>query len=181
MKNDKKRGMGSLKMVGLFFKVLMVSMFFFFYTGSSYAQPGLPPRIITVTPTQGIHFGTFCLTGGAGGTVTVGYDGSRTSSGSIALLPMTPTAQPAIFDIRLCQGRNVSITFDATTILTGSNGGSLTLDIGPTEKGPNGASFTVNNDCNFITPLRVGGTLHIPGTAVQGTYTGTFSITFNQE
>jgi hypothetical protein len=146
-----------------------------------YAQPDLPQRSLTITATQAIHFGTLCVTGGAGGTVTVGYDGSRSSTGSIALLSIAPAAQPAIFEIKLCQGRNVIITFSATTNLTGSNGGSLTLDIGPTEKGINGASFTTNSDCNFITPLRVGGTLNIPGTAIPGTYTGSFDITFNQE
>jgi len=146
-----------------------------------YAQPDLPQRSLTITATQAIHFGTLCVTGGAGGTVTVGYDGSRSSTGSIALLSIAPAAQPAIFEIKLCQGRNVIITFSATTNLTGSNGGSLTLDIGPTEKGINGASFTTNSDCNFITPLRVGGTLNIPGTALPGTYTGSFDITFNQE
>jgi len=133
-----------------------------------YAQPDLPLRSLTVTATQAIHFGTLCVTGGVGGTVTV-------------LLSMVPTAQPAIFEIKLCQGRNVIITFSATTILNGSNGGSLTLDIGPTEKGINGASFTTNSDCSFITPLRVGGTIHIPGTALPGIYTGSFDITFNQE
>lgn len=92
---------------------------------------------------------------------------------------MAPTAQPAIFEIYHCPGGNISITFDATTTLTGSNGGSLTLDIGPTDKGPNGSSFTTN-DC-IITPLRVGGTLHIPGTAISGTYTGSFAITVNQQ
>ena len=148
---------------------------------TSYAQPDLPQRSLTVTATQAIHFGTLCVTGATGGTVTVGYDGSRTSTGDIALLSMTPSAQPAIFEIKLCQGRNVIITFSATTTLTGSMGGSLTLDIGPTEKGINGSGFVTNSDCNFITPLRVGGTLNIPGTAIPGTYTGSFDITFNQE
>jgi hypothetical protein len=145
------------------------------------AQPGLPQRTLTVTPTQAIHFGTLCVTGGAGGSVTVGYDGTRTSAGNITLLSISPTARPAIFEIKLCQGRNVIITFSATTILTGSNGGTLILDIGPTEMGIDGASFTTNADCNYITPLRVGGTLHVPGTALPGTYTGSFEITFNQE
>jgi hypothetical protein len=162
-------------------KLLIFTSVLFLCFNISYAQPGLPPRTITATPTQAIHFGTFCVTGGSGGTVTVGYEGSRSSSGSITLLSMAPTARPAIFDIKLCQGRSVNITFAPNAILTGSNGGSLVLDIGPTEKGPNGASFAVNNDCNFITPLRVGGTLHIPGTALPGTYSGSFSITFNQE
>ena len=145
------------------------------------AQPVLPQRTITITPMQGIHFGTFCLTGSAGGSVTVGWDGSRTCSGSVAALSLAPAAHEAIFAIKLCEGRQVSITFDAATTLTGSNGGSLTLDMGPTEKGGNGASFSTNSDCNFITPLRMGGTLHIPGTAIPGTYSGTFAITFNQE
>jgi len=147
----------------------------------SYGQPALPQRTLTVTPTQSIQFGTFCLTGGTGGTVTVGWDGNRTSSGQITLLSKAPTAQPAIFEIKLCQGRNVIITFDATTTLTCGAGEPLTLDIGPTEKGGNNVSFTTNSDCNFITTLRVGGTLHVPGTAITGTYTGSFNITFNQE
>jgi hypothetical protein len=146
-----------------------------------YAQPDLPQRSLTVTSTQAIHFGTLCVTGASGGTVTVGYDGSRISTGDVLLLSMAPSAQPAIFEIMLCQGRNVIITYSATTTLTGSNGGSLTIDNGPTEQGISGSSFTTNSDCNFITPLRMGGTLHIPGTAIPGTYTGSFEITFNQE
>jgi hypothetical protein len=164
-----------------FLKLLFFAAILIAFVNISYAQPELPQRSLTVTATQAIHFGTFCITGGAGGTVTVGFDGSRISTGDVLLLSMAPTAQPSIFEIKLCQGRNVIITFSATTTLTGSNGGSLTLDIGPTEKGISGASFTTNSDCNFITPLRVGGTLHVPGTAIPGTYTGDFEITFNQE
>jgi hypothetical protein len=164
-----------------FLKLLIFTAILLVCVNASYAQPDLPQRTLTVTATQAIHFGTLCVTGGAGGTVTVGYDGSRISTGDILLLSMAPSAQPTIFEIKLCQGRNVIITYSATTTLTGSNGGSLTLDIGPTEKGINGASFTTNSDCNFITPLRMGGTLHIPGTAIPGTYTGSFDITLNQE
>jgi hypothetical protein len=109
----------------------------------------------------------------------LGYDGSRSSTGNVVLLPTAPTATPAIFEIKLCQGRNVIISFDAFTMLSGDNGGSLKLDIGPTEKGINGATFSTNEDCNFITPLRVGGTLHIPDLALPGLYTGSFAITFN--
>jgi hypothetical protein len=164
-----------------FIKFLIFTIFFIVCANAIYAQPDLPQRTLIVTATQAIHFGTLCVTGGAGGTVSVGYDGSRISTGDILLLSMAPSAQPAIFEIKLCQGRNVIITFSATTTLTGSNGGSLILDIGPTEKGISGASFVTNSDCNFITPLRVGGTLHVPGTAIPGTYTGDLEITFNQE
>jgi len=162
-------------------QLLFITVLSFMCFRVAYAQPALPQRSITVTASQPIHFGVFCITGGGGGSITVGYDGSKSSSGDIVLLSISPMAQPAIFEVKLCQGRNVIITFASSTILYGSNGGTLTLDIGPTEKGPNGASFPSNYDCNFITPLRVGGTLHVPGTALPGTYTGSFDISFNQE
>ena len=164
-----------------FLKLLFLITVLISCVNISISQPVLPQRSLTASATQGIHFGTFCLTGISGGTVTLGWDGSRSSTGNIALLTMSPSAHPAIFEIKLCEGRNMIITFDAFTTLTGSDGGSLTLDIGPTEKGPNGASFSTNSDCNFITPLRVGGILHIPGAAVPGTYTGSFAVTVNQQ
>ena len=163
--------MEALNIHNRFLKLLVVTTIFFFCVHFSFAQ-------VSITNTQTLHFGTICLTG-AGGTVTVGSDGSRASTGNLILLSLLPVAQPAIFDIMNCSGGSVSLTFNATTILTGSNKGSLTLDIGPTDKGPNGSSFTTN-DC-IITPLRVGGTLHIPDAAIAGTYTGSFDVTINME
>ncbi len=161
-------------------KLLFLSAVSSFFINSSFAQPVLPQRTISVTATQGIHFGTLCLNGTSGGSVTVGYDGNRSSS-NIYLSAIAPIAQPAIFDIKLCEGRNVIITYSPTTTLYGSNGGTFTMDIGPTEKGVSGSSFPVNGDCNFITTLRVGGTLHIPDYSPAGVYTGSFDITFEQE
>jgi len=149
------------------------------------AQPSLPPRNITVNSTQSLNFGSFCLEnqGSSGGTVTVDWQGNRSYSGQVVLLPAAPQATAAIFEINLCQGRSVVITYPVTTLLTGSNGGTLTLNIGPTEKGPSGSVFQVNSDCSFITPLRVGGTLIVGNNSQNpgGTYTGTFNIVFNQE
>jgi hypothetical protein len=160
---------------------LLVLTAVFFNLSISYSQPDLPQRTISITATQALHFGTFVLSGSGGGTVVLGYDGTRSSTGDISLSALAPVAQPAIFDIKLCQGRNVTITFDPTTTLTGSNGGSFTLNVGPTEKGVSGSQFPVYNDCDFITTLRVGGTLNIPGSSPAGIYTGTFYITFEQE
>ncbi len=163
-----------------FLKLLFLTTVLFFCINSSFAQPILPQRSLTVTATQAIQFGTLCV-GSSGGTITVNWNGSKSSTGDVIPLSMAPAAQPAIFEIILCQGRNVIITFSPTATLTNGTGGSLTLHIGPTEQGISGASFTTNSDCNFITPLRVGGMLDIPGNAPPGTYTGSFDITFNQE
>jgi len=92
------------------FKLLFLTIVLIICVNFSFAQPKLPQRIITVTATQSLNFGTLYATG-AGGTVTVGWDGTRTSTGSISLLSLAPSAQPAIFQIKLCKGRNVTITF----------------------------------------------------------------------
>ncbi len=169
------------KMKNYYFQSLLITILLFLGSSNIFSQPALPQRSITVNSTQSLQFGTFALTAGAGGTVSVGWDGSRIATGNVALIAMAPMAQPAIFEIKLCQGRNVSINYAPTTILTGDNGGTIVLDIGPTEKGSSGAFFPTNNNCNFITILRVGGKLHIPVGAIPGNYTGNFLITFNQE
>ena len=148
---------------------------------NSYSQPPLPQRTITVQATQALHFGTFALNGGGDGIVTVSFNGMRTSNTNIFLSPLSPSSQPAIFDIKLCQGRNVTITYIPTIVLSGSNGGSFVMDIGPTEKGGNSSKFAVDNNCNFITTIRVGGTLHIPSVSPPGIYSGNFEIIFEQE
>ena len=173
--------MNSKGIISLFIKGLKLIILIFFYCIEAFTQPVLPQRTITIIPTQGIHFGTFCKTGSLGGTVIIGWNGSRSCTGNVAPLNLAPTAHEAIFAIKLCEGRNVTITYDPSIILTGSNSGTMTLDLGPTEKGGNGASFSTNSDCNFITPLRMGGTLNVPGTAIPGTYSGSFAITFNQQ
>lgn len=148
---------------------------------STYGQPSLPVRNINVNAIQSLNFGTFVLMGGTGGSVLMGYDGIRTATPGIILLGSAPYGQPAIFEVQLLQGRNVRIDFSPTAILTNSDGGTLMLNIGPTEKGINGAYFPTSNNREFKTLLRVGGKLDIPGTAIPGTYSGTFFITFNQE
>ena len=153
------------------FRLMFVTTILVFSGNRSFAQ-------VTLTATQSLNFGVICLTGSAG-IVTVGSDGSRTLTGNLILLSMAPVAQPAILEIEYCPGGTVSLTFDAVTILTGSKGGELTLDLGPTEKGISGSSFTTVSDCNSITPVNMGGTLHIPATAPSGTYTGSFAVTIN--
>ncbi len=154
-------------------------------TSVTKAQPALPPRNIKVNATQALSFGSFCLenAGSSGGSVTVDWQGNRSSTGQVYLLPVAPFAHAAVFEISLCQGRAVTITYPPSIVLNGSNGGTMTMNIGPTEKGVNGSLFMVNNDCNFITPLRVGGTLVVRSNSANpgGTYTGSFSLTFNQE
>jgi hypothetical protein len=159
------------------FKGLLLIVILFINVLVSFAQPTLPPRTVTALATQPIDFGSFVVTGP--GTITVDYNGNRSATGGVIIIPGS-IPKPAIFDIKLCQGRTVTITYDPTTILT-YLGNNLTLNIGPTEKGLSGSTFPVSGDCNFITTIRVGGTLVVPGGSIVGIYTGSFSMTFKQE
>lgn len=157
-------------------KGLLLSILLFFWGSTLFSQPALPQRTLIVTPTQGISFGKFCVTGN-GGTISVTAQGGITSTGGIVLVSAS-NAHPAIFEIKLCPGRNISFSLGGTTHL--SNGGSVYLDL-VLDSTDRGLSFATNNDCNFITPLHVGGTLTIPGGVPTGIYSGSFSITFNQQ
>ncbi len=158
-------------------KLLFFTVILFFCLNATYSQPALPQRTVSATPTQPIDFGTFYVT--SAGTITVDWQGNVSTTGGVVVVSSV-NARPAIFDITLCQGRDVTITYSPTTTIT--NGApSLILNVGDTEKGPSGSTFEVDNNCTFITTLRVGGTLDVPGGATTGTYTGSFSIDFTQE
>lgn len=158
--------------------LLFVAAAAFLFINSGFAQPVLPQRLITVMPTQSIDFGTFCVTGA--GTITVDYTGSVTTNGGVISVDQS-SVTPAIFEVKLCEGRTVTQDYDYSVWLDGSNGGQLELIIGPTEYGIDGAEFPVTSDCNFITVIRVGGTLNVPANAVPGVYTSSFPMNFTQE
>ncbi len=146
--------------------------------------PELPQRIATVRATQTLSFGDLTvLTGSSGGTVIVDYNGSRSYTGSLLMLNLGHTAQPAIFEVKICPGRMVNVTFPATTVLAGSNGGSITLNLGPTSIGGSGSTFISNKGCDDIHLIRVGGSINVGSTLINppGIYTGTFSLTFVQQ
>lgn len=152
----------------------------FFCAEAILAQPVLPQREITIYASQSIDFGLFYDRDGSGGTISVDSQGSRTFTGGINTLPSYP-GRPALFEVKLCQGRNVTITYPPTTILSGTNADQIIMEIGPTEKGGNGAVFATEYNCNFITILRVGATLTIPPNTKTGVFTGSFEISFDQQ
>ena len=161
-------------------KLLFFAAATFLFINNGLAQPEFPQRVITVLPTQPIDFGTFYVTGA--GTITVSYDGSVSTTGGVISVDQT-TITPAIFEIKLCQGRTVTITYDYSVQLSGSGGGQLELIIGPSEYGVNGVEvpFPVENNCDYITEMRVGGTLDVPASPLPGVYTGSFPINFTQK
>lgn len=149
-----------------------------------YGQPSLPQRTFTANPTQDLSFGDISiLPGSSGGTVTIDYNGNVSTSGSVVLLNLGGTRQVAVYEFKLCPGRLVTITYPPTVTLTGSNGGSMTLHLGATSVGVSGSNFYTNAGCDNIQRIKQGGVLDVGsiGANPGGIYTGTISITFNQQ
>lgn len=163
---------------------LLSSAVFFLFVNTCYAQPGLPQREITVIPTQPIDFGTFYVTGA--GTIKVDFQGNVSTTGGVVVVDNS-TVTPAIFEIKLCQGRTVTLNNVYSVNINGSNGGQLELLIGEAKRDglgdvlTNGSSFPVDTNCTFTTIVRAGGTLIVPANAVQGVYIGSFPLTFTQQ
>lgn len=143
--------------------------------------PEAPPRPLTVSNvlTQNLNFGAF-YHGSAGGTVIIYPDGSRSSTGDVVLLSLGYTFSAGLFDVVAYPGTLISILVSPGATLTGSNGGTMTLQLGDTDP-PN--PFIITTEPPNATQFRIGGTL-IVGSALAnppGNYSGMFNITLVQE
>jgi len=137
------------------------------------------PGAITVYLVQNMSFGAFS-NGASGGTVIISTNGARSVTGNVIPLNMGVQYFQAIFDVDSPIGSIISILNGSDAVLTGSNGGSMTMHIGGSDP-PSPFIIIVNQPVR--TPVNIGGTLTVGNTAANppGTYNGTFYITFNQE
>jgi hypothetical protein len=157
---------------------LIISFFTLFIPLKTTAQE-MPPRPLGLYVSQNLSFGAFSQ-GVTGGTVTISPLGSRSSTGDVILVDMGYLYFPAIFELEGNPGTIVHFLAGPDTQLTGSNGGSLTLQVGPSYPGD---PIIINVAPPGRMQIRVGGTL-IVGNAIAnppGQYNGFFLVTFIQE
>lgn len=150
----------------------------FFYTASA-QEPPPRPVIVTFNNSQPLAFGAFSP-GASGGTVTITPDGNRSVSVGIVPLTMGFAYTPAMFYVRANQGTVLSLLVSPPVTLTGSGGGTLSLQVaGSLPASP----FVTTLPWPQQTTVLVGGTLTIgaPAANPPGNYTGSFSITLIRE
>ena len=165
-----------------FLNLLFFVVIAFFNLPKTYAQgpPPLPQRTITVSPTQTLSFGTFYISDSNAAFIVVGPNGFVTSKSANVFMVSSVSVRPAIFEVKLCQGRDVTITLNTLTALTNSSVNLTLSDLVP-DKAALGVPFQVESNCTFITTVRVGGKLTIPAGAINGVYNGSFSLDFAQQ
>lgn len=141
----------------------------------------LPPRPISVfvNPAQGLSFGAF-YHGNTGGSVLIYPNGSRSVTGDVVQANMGSIYSPALFEIEANPGTLISILNGPDVILSGSNGGTMTLHIGSADPGTPLITTALPPD---RTLMSIGGTLTVGNALANppGNYSGTFSVTFIQE
>lgn len=173
--------MKNLKVILIVFQVLVLSLLAI--EGSAQLSPtdSIPPdpARISVYSLQNLKFGAFTQ-GALGGSVIMSPEGVRTATGDVILLNMGVPYNQSIFEVEGIVGTVVSILNGPNAVLTGSNGGSMTMEIGTAS--PTSPFYHMIQPPGR-TQVNIGGTLIVgtPASNPPGTYTGTFFITFNQE
>ena len=164
----------------LLFKWAICVLPFGFSSLSASAQEAPPrPILIYMNPAQGLNFGSFSH-GPSGGNVIIYPNGTRSVTGDIVQLGSGLPFSPAIFEVEANPGTVVQIMNGPDVTLTGSNGGTMTLQLGSSSSG---SPFVTTAVPPALNEVRVGGTLMV-GNAIAnpgGAYSGSFMITFIQE
>lgn len=135
------------------------------------SSAGNPAAAQTFTRTQDLSFGAFAA--GMGGTVTISPQSARTASGDVILIGRS-AGSPASFDVSGSANATYQIALpaDGTAILTGSNGGSMSLSSFASSPSGQGQLNMAGTQT-----LHIGATLAIGSNQAPGPYSGSFSVT----
>ncbi len=167
------------KFANCMFRVTYLLGFLFVLHVQSWAQE-MPPRPVSVSFIRNFNFGAFSQTMG-GGSVMVSPSGSRTSTGDILLVNMGYLYYPAIFLLEGNPGTVVHLMAGPDAILTGNQGGVMTMIIGDSE--PLSPFILGSVSQNGSLQIYIGGTLIVgsPLSNPAGEYSGSFMVMFIQE
>lgn len=135
-------------------------------------------RPITLTKNTDLSFGTVVRPATGSGTITISQtDGSRSLSGSGALLSTGPNASPgrATYTVNGEGGQTFSISVPANFNMTRS-GGSETITVVLTPTATTGTLSNALGQAGSST-FGVGGQIPINDTTASGAYTGSFTTT----
>ena len=160
-------------------RAIMLSMLGFLYVlnGNSQVRSILPPSqsAVKVIVKQDLQIGAFAQ-GSAGGTIQLMPDGSRHSSGTVIPLNFGAAYMPLILEIEGPKGSVISI-LEESTVLTGSNGGSMKLKLRNSQPA---MPFIIMEDAPAKSIVTIGAEL-TAGNMVQsppGNYSGNLAISF---
>lgn len=174
MTKDKSYKRGRKELIS-FMGVLSLLLLFVFTVNAQEE----PPRPMQVTTFQNLSFGAI-IQGFNGGSVIIYPNGSRSVTGDIIQANLGYAYYPAIFEVGANLGTLVTVLNGPDVVLTGSNGGTLTMHLGDSDPP---SPFVNTLTPPGLTQVRIGGTLYVGNALANpaGSYSGTFQVTFIQE
>lgn len=131
---------------------------------------------VKITNKQPLQFGAFA-SGTGGGKVIIAADGSRSVTGTVTPLNFGMNYSAAILEIEAPEGSIISLVNGPDAILTGSNGGTMSMQIGISN--PSGP-FYITQGPPVKKELNIGGILTVGNSVASppGNYSGNFYISF---
>ncbi len=128
---------------------------------------------IAVSQTQAMNFGSLAanIVSAADGTVVLGPNGARSSTGGVDLVDSGAGPAAGQFTVAAQSGYNYNVTLPSTVTLTA---GTDTMTVDSFTSGQSLTSVTANGSAQSYT---VGATLHATAGQKAGAYTGTFVVT----
>lgn len=162
----------------IFKRVFLVGTLFITFLLQAQENPPIPISV-EVSAVQFLNFGTF-TTSNTGGTISVNNLGQRTSTGDVVLLNYGATASYASYDVTASPGTILTITHPNNIPLSGSNTGTIYLNIDSYY--PN-KTFLATATPPMTNAISIGGTLTIGDLLSNppGNYSGTVTITLIQQ
>lgn len=170
----------TIKLSTLFIKKAGFIIGILLFPNLIFAQENPPtPISVEVSAVQFLNFGTF-TTSNTGGTISVNYLGQRTQTGDVVLLNYGATPSYASYDVTASPGTILTITHPNNIPLSGSNTGTIYLNI---DSYSNGKTFLAKATPPMTNAISIGGTLSIGDLLSNppGNYSGTVTITLIQQ
>ena len=161
--------------------LLVILAGMFFLKGQCQVSTGTSgtDAALKVTVIQELQLGAFTQ-GNAGGSISVSTEGTRSVSGTVIALNFGSNYFPLVLEIEGPKAAIVSMLAGETSILTGSNGGTMRLKI--KETNPR-VPFVINEDAPAKSIIKIGAEL-IVGNSLEsppGNYSGSLHISFIME
>lgn len=156
---------------------LLLPILFILCLQASGQNPNIRSDEIHAYAIQELSFGTF-ITGSSGGTVTITPEGNRFISGTVMDLSVS-AGSPASFNVEVLPNKLINIQLPESAVLK-RNGGEETMIISNFRSNP-ANSFISKAGNALINTVYIGATLTVGTANPPGDYSGTFTVTFNQE
>lgn len=149
--------------------------------------PPLPQRTVSLSKDLDLNFGDFIIIENSlSGYVTIQSDGMQSPTNNVLILNSYESPQAARLSFRLCPGRSLTPVWPSSFTLTSPYGNPITVNLNIVRIGTtsltSGVPFFSNKGCSDTHFIFIGGTLQLLANyTYQGTYSGSFNFTINNE